>query len=129
MEKKTTKKTRKNPLFSVIVPVYNSEKYLNKCIDSILKQSFDNYELLLINDGSTDKSLEICKKYERLDSRVKVYNKKNSGTASTRNFGLFKAKGDYVVYVDSDDSIETCHLKKNSQIIKQHKISAKPKPR
>lgn len=73
-------------VISVIVPIYNSEKYLNKCIDSILNQSYKNFELLLIDDGSKDNSLSICNKYAALDSRVKVHHKENEGIAKTRNY-------------------------------------------
>lgn len=91
---------------SVIVPVYNVEKYLPKCIESILNQSYSNFELLLIDDGSTDNSLNICKKYSLLDNRIKVFEKENTGVSDTRNVGLSKAVGNYITFVDSDDFIE-----------------------
>ncbi|MGL4652164.1 glycosyltransferase family 2 protein [Cetobacterium sp.] len=93
-------------LLSIIVPVYNVEKYLDKCITSILNQSFTNFEVILIDDCSTDNSREICKKYEKIDSRVKViYSEKNLGQSEARNKGLDLAKGKYIGFVDSDDSI------------------------
>lgn len=90
---------------SIIVPVYNLEKYLPKCIDSILNQTFTNFELILVNDGSTDLSGEICEKYAKEDSRIKVLHKKNGGVASARNVGLEIAKGNYIGFVDNDDFI------------------------
>ena len=90
-------------LVSVIIPVYNVEKYLNKCITSVLNQSYRNIEIILVNDGSTDKSLEICKYFQSTDSRVKVVDKKNGGLSSARNIGLKEAIGDYVLFLDSDD--------------------------
>lgn len=94
------------PKISIIVPVYNTEKYLNRCIESILSQTFSDFELLLINDGSTDKSGMICEQYATKDSRVKVYHKENGGVSSARNIGLFNAEGEWIAYVDGDDWIE-----------------------
>lgn len=88
---------------SVIVPVYNSEKYLHKCIDSILGQTYTNFELLLINDGSTDRSGEICDEYAVNDERVRVFHKENGGVSSARNVGIDNAKGKYICFIDSDD--------------------------
>lgn len=95
---------------SVIVPVYNSEKYLHKCIDSVRNQTYLDFELLLINDGSTDRSGEICDEYAVKDKRVKVFHKENGGVSSARNIGLDNAKGKYIVFVDSDDWIEETYL-------------------
>lgn len=97
---------KKNILISVVVPVYNVEKYLNRCIDSILIQTYDNIEVLLIDDGSTDGSAKICDKYMKKDKRVTVFHKKNSGLSDARNVGIKRAKGIYITFVDSDDSIE-----------------------
>lgn len=91
--------------YSVIVPIYNAERYLKKSIESILDQTFRNFELLLINDGSTDNSLEICSNYEKLDKRVKVFNNKNEGSIKARKFGIERSKGEYITFVDSDDWI------------------------
>lgn len=88
---------------SVIVPVYNVEKYLPHCIDSILAQTFTDFEVLLIDDGSTDNSGKICDEYAVKDSRIRVFHKKNGGVSSARNLGLEEAKGDYVIFLDSDD--------------------------
>ena len=90
---------------SVIVPVYNAEKYLEKCAESILNQTYSNFELLLINDGSVDNSSKVCHSFET-DCRVKVYDKENEGVSKTRNFGISKAEGEYLLFIDSDDYIE-----------------------
>lgn len=91
------------PKISVIVPVYNTERYLSKSIDSILSQSFADFELLLINDGSKDSSGAICDQYAANDSRVKVFHKENGGVSSARNLGLDNARGEWITFVDSDD--------------------------
>lgn len=96
----------KEILVSVIVPIFNMEQYLSKCIDSILNQTYACLEIILIDDGSTDSSLAICDKYAQQDSRVKVFHKKNGGVSSARNIGLDKSTGDYVSFVDPDDWIE-----------------------
>lgn len=94
-----------NLRLSVIVPVYNVEKYIRQCIDSILTHSFTDFELLLIDDGSKDKSGEICDEYARKDSRVKAFHKENGGVSSARNMGLDNARGEWIWFVDSDDVI------------------------
>ncbi len=94
------------PKISIIVPVYNVEKYLSQCIDSILMQTYGDYELLLINDGSKDASGRICDEYARKDDRVIVFHKTNGGVSSARNFGICQAKGDWISFVDSDDWVE-----------------------
>ncbi len=98
-------------MVSIIVPIYQTERYLPRCIDSILTQSFRNFELLLIDDGSQDSSGAICDRYAQRDSRVHVFHKENSGVSDTRNYGLDHAKGDYIVFVDSDDYIGRDYLK------------------
>lgn len=90
---------------SIIVPVFNVENYLEKCIESILKQSFKAFELILVDDGSIDKCGEICDLYQKKDNRIKVIHKKNGGLSSARNAGIEIAKGDYLAFVDSDDYI------------------------
>jgi glycosyltransferase involved in cell wall biosynthesis len=92
-----------NVLFSVIVPVYNVENYLKQCLDSILIQDFKNFELILVNDGSTDSSSIICTAYEARDTRISVIHKENGGLSEARNIGLLRAKGDYIIFTDSDD--------------------------
>ncbi|MFW0893120.1 glycosyltransferase family 2 protein [Clostridium perfringens] len=91
---------------SIIVPLYNSEKYLDKCIKSILNQTFKNFELILVNDGSKDKSLEICNKYEKKDSRITVINKENEGSIIARRRGVEISKSQYITFIDSDDWIK-----------------------
>jgi len=88
---------------SIIVPIYNVEKYLRDCIESIENQTYQEIEILLINDGSTDSSLEICKEYARKNNKIKIINKKNGGLSDARNVGLEHAKGKYIMFVDSDD--------------------------
>ena len=95
-----------NELVSIIVPVYNSEKRIKRCIESIIKQTYQNWELILINDGSLDNSLTICSDYSNYDSRVKVYSQKNKGVSEARNLGIYHAKGDLICFVDSDDSVD-----------------------
>ncbi len=99
-----------SPYISVIVPVYNVETYLRKCIDSILSQSYKDFELLLINDGSVDRSGVICDEYALLDSRVRVFHKDNGGVSSARNLGLDNAKGKWIAFVDSDDMVKDLYL-------------------
>lgn len=93
--------------FSVIVPVYNVEKYLDTCVQSILKQSFADYELILVDDGSTDRSGELCDEYGKKDSRVKVIHQDNGGLSCARNTGIKAAAGDYLIFIDSDDWIDS----------------------
>lgn len=94
------------PLLSIIVPIYNAQNYLEKCVNSIRDQFFSDWELILINDGSTDNSEYICKNFSDRDGRIRVFNKTNGGAASARNYGLNVARGEYVTFVDSDDYIE-----------------------
>lgn len=98
------------PKISVIVPVYNSEKYIRRCVDSILTQSFSDFELLLIDDGSSDMSGRICDKYAETDSRIRVFHKQNGGVSSARNLGLTNAQGEWVTFVDSDDFVYDSYL-------------------
>ncbi|MGL5150605.1 MAG: glycosyltransferase family 2 protein [Clostridium sp.] len=95
-----------NPKISIIVPVYKVELYLEKCIDSILNQTFKDFELILVDDGSPDRCGEICDEYAKKDNRIKVIHKENGGLSSARNAGLDIAKGEYIGFVDSDDWIE-----------------------
>ena len=86
------------PKFSVIIPVYNVEKYIKKCLDSVFNQTFKDFEVIVINDGTPDKSMDIVKQYD-----VKVIEQKNQGQSAARNNGIKKAKGDYLIFLDSDD--------------------------
>lgn len=95
---------------SVIVPVYNVEKYLKKCIDSVLSQSYGHFELLLIDDGSTDSSGKICDEYGHRDPRIKVVHQNNQGLSSARNAGIDLASGEYITFIDSDDYIDSHFL-------------------
>lgn len=99
-------------MFSIIVPVYNVEKYLDKCLASILEQTFKDFECIIIDDGSPDNSNIIIDKYVKLDQRFKVIHQKNMGLSAARNTGLDIAKGDYIVFVDSDDYIADDYLEK-----------------
>ncbi len=90
-------------LLSVIVPVYNVERYIKSCLDSIINQSYCDLEIILVNDGSTDQSGRICKEYTLRDSRIRLINKQNGGLSSARNTGLEIAKGNYITFIDADD--------------------------
>lgn len=94
-----------NNLISIMIPVYNAERYLQRCLDSVLSQTYPNIEIILVNDGSTDSSGEICDRYAESDDRIRVFHKANEGVAATRNYLLSKANGDYLMFVDSDDTI------------------------
>ncbi len=98
--------------YSIIIPVFNAEKYLNKCLDSVLNQTYDNYEVIIINDGSTDKSEKIINQYIlKYKDKIKYFYKENSGVSDTRNFGISKVSGEYFTFVDSDDYVDTNLLK------------------
>ena len=94
-----------DPLLSIIVPIYNAEKTLKRCIDSIVNQSFKSWELLLVNDGSTDHSGEICNEYALKDSRVRLFYKENGGVSSARNVGLGNVKSEWITFIDADDQL------------------------
>lgn len=100
------------PLLSVIVPIYNVEKYLSRCLDSIINQTYRNLEIICVDDGSTDKSSEIADEYSRIDKRIRVIHKENRGLVSARKTGINQAKGMYATYVDSDDYIEKVMFEK-----------------
>lgn len=94
---------RNKPLVSIIVPIYNAEKYLDKCLSSLIQQTYNNIEILLVNDGSKDESETICLKYLQIDDRVHYFYQPNSGVSQARNKGLHNARGEYFLFVDSDD--------------------------
>ena len=98
------------PKISVIVPVYNVEQYLPRCIDSILTQTFTDFEVLLIDDGSTDSSGKICDEYAEKDERIRVFHKENGGVSSARNLGLDNAIGEWICFSDSDDTMRNNYL-------------------
>lgn len=95
-----------NPKISVVVPIYNAEKFIDRCMASIYEQTFTDYEIILVNDGSTDNSLEMCRAYAEKDERITVIDKKNGGAGSARNAGMLKAKGEYIAFPDVDDWFE-----------------------
>ena len=100
----------KEPLISIIVPIFNVEEYLDRSISSIIKQTYKNFELILVNDGSTDNSRLICEGYAKKDSRIKLINKINGGVASARNVGLENANGQYIGFVDPDDFVDEDYI-------------------
>lgn len=102
----------KKPKISVIVPVYNTEKYLDECLNSVENQTLKDIEIICVNDGSTDKSLEILNNHAGKDSRIKVISQENGGVSSARNAGIESSSGSYILFIDSDDFIET-YLCKN----------------
>jgi len=95
-----------NPLFSIIVPIFNVEKYIHRCIESTLSQTYEDIEIILVDDGSTDNCPKICDEYSQIDKRIKVIHKKNGGLSDARNTGLLEAKGSYILFLDSDDYLE-----------------------
>ena len=103
--------------FSIIVPVYNVEKYIYKCIESILNQTYDNFELIVVNDGTKDKSIDVVMQFK--DKRIKILNKKNGGLSDARNYGMKYATGDYVWFIDSDDYIESNALKEINKCLEK----------
>lgn len=111
-----------NPKISVIIPVYNEEKYLSDCIESIIHQSLEDIEIIFIDDGSTDKSLDILKKYEMQDDRLSVLEQKNLFAGNARNSGLEKARGEYLIFLDADDFFEVDMLEKMYSEAKQKKL-------
>ena len=100
------------PLISVIVPIYNSEEYLTECLDSIVKQTYQNLEIILVDDGSDDGSCSICDEYSLRDSRIRVIHQNNMGVSAARNRGVKEAKGAYIIFIDSDDYIDRSMIEK-----------------
>ncbi len=98
---------------SVIIPCFNDAKYLSKCIESVLSQTFSDFELLLLNDGSTDHTLTICERYSKIDTRIRVYSHPNKGVSYTRNRGIKLAQGEYILFIDGDDWIKNDYLEKH----------------
>ena len=101
-----------DPLVSIVVPVYKVEKYIRECIDSILKQTYQNYELILVDDGSPDRCGEICEDYKKKNEKIQVIHKQNGGLSDARNAGTKIAKGEYITYIDSDDYVSENYLEK-----------------
>lgn len=113
--KKENKKSIKDILITIIIPIYNVEKYLNKCIESVLENEEKAIEIILLNDGSVDNSEKICLKYKKLDKRIKYIKKKNEGCSKTRNLGINLARGKYIWFIDGDDKINSTAI---SELIK-----------
>ena len=105
------------PLISVIVPVYNAEQYLKFCVDGLIRQTYENLEIILVDDGSTDRSGEMCDTYAAEDSRVLVIHKKNGGQSEARNFGLDQASGEFIAFADSDDEVSEDYISYLYQLI------------
>lgn len=107
--------------FSLVLPVYNVKPYIKRCVNSILEQKFENYEVILVDDGSTDGSSEICDQFQEISGKIRVFHKKNGGLADARNYGMNEARGKYIIFIDSDDWISKNmlpflydHLEKNN---------------
>lgn len=107
-------------MISVIVPVYNVEQYLKRCVDSLIEQTYSDFEIILVDDGSKDGSLQLCKELEKHDSRIRAFHKENGGLSSARNFGTAEAKGEWVTYVDSDDYVSQTYLEDMVNLINKY---------
>ena len=107
---------------SVIVPVYNVETFLPYCVESLVNQNFEDYEILLIDDGSTDNSGEICDRFSKKYPVVKVFHKENGGLSDARNYGMLHAKGEYFVFVDSDDLVGRDYLKVLHNLVEEYNV-------
>ena len=112
------------PKISIIVPIYNAEKVLKRCVDSILNQSYKNFELILINDGSKDKSIDIINEYKEKDERIKVIDNKNKGVSETRNIGIKTSKGEYIQFIDADDFIDPYMIEETLKEIEKKKADS-----
>ena len=112
-----------NDKISVILPCYNSEKYIEKCIESILNQTYQNIEIIIIDDGSTDHTLKILEKYKKENDKISIIKKKNTGVSDSRNIGIKEAKGKYIMFVDSDDFLELDAIEKLYLNIKKYKAN------
>ena len=108
--------------FTVVIPLYNKEQYIAETLDSVKKQSFDDYEVLIINDSSTDNSLSIAQSYET-DNRFHVFTKANGGVSAARNYGIEKAKGEYVCFLDADDLWDEKYLEEADRLLKTNKYA------
>ena len=104
-----------NELISIIVPIYNVENYLRQCLDSIMNQTYRNFECLLINDGSSDNSEDICREYVSKDSRFRYFEKENGGVSSARNLGIECSGGAYITFIDADDWVDSDYFRSSLQ--------------
>ena len=107
---------------SIIIPVYNGEKYLARCVESLISQTYKNLEIIFLNDGSTDDSLNILKKYKTKDNRIVIVDKKNTGVSDTRNIGITRATGKYICFCDCDDLYETNYVETMYKTAKKHDV-------
>lgn len=107
-------------LVSIVIPVYNVEKYLDRCLDSVVNQTYTNIEIILVDDGSLDSSLQLCRTWEKKDSRIKVFHKENGGLSDARNYGVTKTRGDYIFFIDSDDCMWRETIETLFKAIKDH---------
>ncbi len=119
--KKIKRNSEALPLVSVVVPVYNVKKYLEKCLESLLSQSYEKIEILVVDDGSTDGSGKLCDQFAKRDKRIKVFHKKNGGLSDARNYGIKIANGKYVCFVDSDDYVKKTYVEKLYKAISENK--------
>ena len=110
----------KNPKISIIIPIYNSEKYIKECLKSLIDQTFKDFEIICVNDGSTDKTLDILKKFEKIDKRITIISQKNLGAGIARNIGMNNSKGDYLIFLDSDDIFKKTMLEQMYKKIKKN---------
>jgi glycosyltransferase involved in cell wall biosynthesis len=109
------------PLVSIVVPIYNAEMFLARCVESLLSQSYDSTEIILVNDGSADESANICRRYSRKSKKVKIINQPNKGVSSARNHGIKRATGKYLVFVDADDTMDSDGIEKLVYTIEQYR--------
>lgn len=110
-----------NPLISVVIPLYNTEKYIEDCVNSILEQEYENIEVIVVNDGSTDRSQSIVESLSRSDNRIKLLNIENNGVSNARNVGISIAEGDYIVFVDADDYISSDYISYMYELARENK--------
>ncbi len=114
----------KTPMISIIIPVYNVEKYVGECINSVINQTYTNLEILINNDGSTDNSYQICQSYAQIDPRIKLYSQENKGVSIARNAMLEKAIGEYVLFIDPDDFILPTHVERLLNLLNEYDADA-----
>lgn len=110
------------PLISIVLPVYNVEKYLERCLKTVIAQTYKNIEIILVNDGSTDGSLKICEEYKFADTRIKIINKENGGLSDARNVGIKNSAGEYITFIDSDDKVEFDYVEYLYNLIKNNHV-------
>ena len=109
-------------LISIIIPIYNNEEFIPRCLDSVINQTYKQIEIVIINDGSTDESLNIINKYKKIDTRIKVIDKKNEGVSVARNIGIDNSTGEYITFVDADDWLELDAIEKLYKEINEKKV-------